>query len=130
MKFRNAAFYAGFITDFIQAHNYRNDLGTLGRFYRLYRQLMDHWKRVCPLSLLEVDYEGLVASQEEVSRRMVEFLGLQWHPDCLEFHKSSRSIATASNVQVGRKMYATSIQRWRNYEKHLGPLLEALGMTE
>ena len=115
-----------FVTDFVRSHNYRNDLTTLGRYYRLYQRLMDHWKRVCPLPLLEVHYEELVANQEKISRRMVEFLGLQWDEDCLDFHKSSRSIQTASNVQVGRAMYTTSIERWRRYEKHLGPLLEAL----
>ena len=119
-----------FVTNFEYAHNYRNDLATLGRYYRSYRRLMKHWRRVCPLPLLEIDYEELVADQEKISRRMVDFLGLDWHPDCLEFHKSSRSVQTASNVQVGRKMYQSSVQRWRRYERHLGPLLEELARDD
>lgn len=116
-----------FFTDFARSHNYRNDLSSLGRYYRLYRRLMDHWKRACPLAILEMQYEHLVAEQETASRRAVEFLGLEWHADCLDFQKSKRSVLTASNVQVGRAMYSTSVERWRRYEKHLGPLLEALG---
>lgn len=115
-----------YVTDFIYSHNYRNDLDSLGRFYRWYQRLMAHWMRVCPLGFLEVDYEALIADQETTSRRLIEFLDLPWDPACLEFHKSRRSVQTASNVQVGHQLYRSSIGRWRRYEKHLGPLIDAL----
>jgi len=76
--------------------------------------------------MLEVDYEDLVAEQEQVSRRLVEFCGLSWDARCLEFHRTERSVQTASIWQVRQPMYATSVDRWKHYEKYLGPLKEAL----
>ena len=79
-----------------------------------------------PLEILDVQYEELVADQEGVSRAIVEFCGLDWDPRCLDFQHNDRPVSTASLFQVRRKMYTTSIGRWRRYEKHLGPLKDAL----
>ena len=76
--------------------------------------------------MLDVDYQDLVASSEEGSRRIVEFLGLPWDDACLDFHRASRSVRSAANWQVRRPIYATSVGRWKNYEAWLGPLLDAL----
>ena len=81
------------------------DLQSLGIYYRQYAKLMEHWRQVLPLRLLEVDYEDLVLNQEHVSRQMIEFCGLQWDPACLEFHKTPRVVRTASNVQVRQPIY-------------------------
>jgi hypothetical protein len=88
---------------------------------------MEHWQKVLPISFLDVRYEELVENQELVSRSIINFCGLDWNERCLEFHRSRHSIKTASNVQIRKKMYRTSIGRWKNYEKHLAPLKEALG---
>jgi hypothetical protein len=74
-----------------------------------------------------VQYEALIADQEAVSRRLVEFLGLPWHERCLDFHRQKREVRTASFWQVRQPVYASSVGRWRRYEKHLGPLIAALG---
>ena len=116
-----------YFTDFAYGHGYRNDLRTLGLYYRQYRRLMEHWQKVLPISFLDVRYEELVENQELVSRSIINFCGLDWNERCLEFHRSRHSIKTASNVQTRKKMYRTSIGRWENYEKHLAPLKEALG---
>ena len=116
-----------YFTDFAYGHGYRNDLQTLGLYYRQYRRLMEHWQKVLPISFLDVRYEELVENQEPVSRRIINFCGLDWNEHCLEFHRSRHSIKTASNVQIRKKMYRTSIGRFENYEKHLVPLKEALG---
>ena len=118
-----------YFADFEHAHGYRNDLSTLGAYHRLYRRLMAHWQSVLPLEILDVDYEALVGDQEGVSRRIVEFIGLDWHDACLEFHRSRRSIKTVSNVQVGNRVYSTSVGRWRNYRQFLAPLQETLGIS-
>jgi FkbM family methyltransferase len=102
------------------------DLQDLGKYHRQYRRLMDHWREVLPLQMLEVDYEDLVANQEEVSRRLVAFAGLDWDDRCLAFHENRRAVHTVSTLQVRRPMYASSVGRWRRYEAHLGPLQEAL----
>jgi hypothetical protein len=88
---------------------------------------MDHWRRVLPVPMLEIDYEEMVADQEAQSRRLIEFLGLDWDPACLNFHETERSVQTASRWQVRQPIYKTSVKRWKDYEKHLGPLKEALG---
>ena len=74
-----------------------------------------------------VQYEELVVDQVSQSRRLIEYCGLEWHYSCLEFHKTERSVRTASVAQVRNPMYTSSVGRWRPYEKFLGPLLEVLG---
>jgi hypothetical protein len=69
----------------------------------------------------------LVADQETVSRRLVEFAGLAWDPACLDFHRTQRPVMTASGAQVRQPLAKKPSQRWHNYERHLGPLIEALG---
>jgi len=76
--------------------------------------------------MIEVNYENLVADLESESRRLIEFLGLDWEPACLEFHRTERTIATVSHWQVRQPLYSNSVGRWRNYEKHLAPLFAAL----
>jgi tetratricopeptide (TPR) repeat protein len=114
------------LTDLVVGHEFKYDLRHLGQFYRQYERLMEHWKQVLDLPILDVRYEQLVDDAEAQSRRMIEFIGLPWDQRCLQFHKTRRSVATASTEQVRQPMYRTSMQRWRNYEKHLGPLREAL----
>jgi tetratricopeptide (TPR) repeat protein len=107
--------------------NFAWDLGELGRYYRQYERLMDHWRAVLPAGPLEVVYEELVAHPEAVSRQLVAFCGLDWDDRCLAFHESPRAVQTMSKLQVRQPIFTTSVGRWRRYEAHLGPLLEALG---
>ncbi len=103
------------------------DLTELGRYYRLYRRLMDHWRAVLGDRVFPIAYEDLVAAPETHMRALLDFAGLPWQDACLDFHKTERQIRTASAQQVRRPIYRTAVQRWKKYEKHLGPLLEALG---
>ncbi len=104
------------------------DLYELGRHYANYARLMAHWRQVLPAgSFLEVQYEEIVADQETQARRLIDWVGLEWNRACLEFHKTKRNIRTASVSQVRQPIYTSSVGRWRNYEKYLGPLLEGLG---
>jgi len=107
--------------------DFRYDLTHLGRFYRAYDRLMAHWKSVLDQPMLEVRYEEVIADPEGQSRRMVEFLGLPWDERCLRFHENNRPVATSSVQQVRMPLYSSSVDRWRHYEKHLGPLKAALG---
>lgn len=103
--------------------NFTLDLTDLAHYYREHRRLMDHWRAVLPAgTLLDVPYEELVTDQEKWTRRMLEFLGLEWDERCLEFHKTERPVATASFWQVRQKIYNGS-GRARKYEKFIGPLL-------
>ena len=107
-------------------HPYAYDLASLGRYYHHYQRLMAHWRAVLSLPVMEVRYEELVEHQEEVSREMVAFCGLDWDADCLRFYESSRLVNTASYDQVRRPVYRGSMGRWRHYETHLAPLQAAL----
>lgn len=115
---------------FSRPHHYAYDLGDLGFYYRQYERLMAHWREVLGERLIEVDYEETVENQEAVSRRLIEHCGLEWDDGCLAFHESTRTVKTASQWQVRQPIYKTSKQRWRNYDRYLGPLKEALGLSE
>lgn len=115
---------------FFSGLNFSWDLDDLGRYYRDYERLMAHWKAVLPVPVLEVVYEDLVANQEQVSRRLVDFCGLEWDERCLKFYESRRTVQTASKLQVRQPIYTKSVGRWRHYAAHLGPLRQALGLPE
>ena len=104
------------------------DLVELGKYYVDYERLMNHWHNLLPEgAFLDVQYEDIVADQEAQARRMIDFCGMEWNDACINFHKNKRSVNTASMTQVRRPIYKSSIERWRPYEKFLGPLLDALG---
>ncbi len=109
--------------------SYANDLGDLAHYYAEYLRIMNHWQSTLPeRAILEVPYEGLVADQEGWSRKMLEFIDLPWDPRCLDFHRTRRTVLTASKWQVRQEISKASIERWRNYEKFLGPLLHLQAM--
>jgi len=112
---------------FPEGQEFSYDLSDLGRYYRLYARLMDHWKAVLGSRVFDIAYEDLVADPEPVMRGLLDFAGLDWEEACLDFHKSARQVRTASSHQVRRPVYKSAVQRWRNYQAHLGPLLDALG---
>jgi tetratricopeptide (TPR) repeat protein len=99
----------------------------IARYYRTYLELMRHWDAVLPGRILRVFYEDVVEDLETNVRRILEFCGLEFEPACLEFHKTDRSIRTASSEQVRRPIYREGLFQWRNYEPWLGPLKESLG---
>ncbi len=112
-----------------QMHTY--DLAELGRYYRHYRTLMAHWRRVLPPGrIIDVHYEELVGNLERVARRIIAQCGLAWDARCLDFHRTERSVRTASATQVRQPIYRSSVGRWRRYENFLGPLLAELGPVE
>jgi tetratricopeptide (TPR) repeat protein len=108
---------------FEAANTYANDLGDLAHYAGEYRRLMLHWRTVLPAdAMLEVPYEALVADPETWSRRMLEFVDLPWDPRCLDFHRTERTVITASKWQVRQKINSASVGRWRHYEPFIGPL--------
>jgi len=116
-----------YFKNFAKVISYSRDLTWLGQKYRLYHDLMDHWRKVLPLEILDVDYEDMVSDHEATVRRVLDFAGLDWNDACLDFHKTERKVKTASQWQVRQPLYDSSLERWRHYSHHLGPLFEALG---
>lgn len=117
-----------YTNSFAEPLEHANNLGRLGRHYRRYHALMAHWRAVLPeASFLDVQYEDTVRDLEGAARRILAHCGLAWDPRCLEFQDNRRHVRTISITQVRQPLYTSSVERWRNYEKHLGPLLDALG---
>lgn len=112
---------------FDEGMRFAYDLTSLGHAYRIYDELMKHWRKVLPLPVLDVDYEQVVADQEGQSRRIIDFIGLPWDERCLQFYRAERGVRTASFWQVRQPLYRSSVGRWRRYAGHLEPLMEALG---
>lgn len=113
--------------DFAGVLSFVHDLEHIAAYWRDYQRLMAHWCSVLPLPILDVVYEDLVADQAGQTRRMLDFIGLPWDDACLRFEKNDRITMTDSNRQVRRAMYTSSVGRWKNYEKHLAPLIAAIG---
>ncbi len=103
-----------------------NDQRHIASRFRAYERLMEHWRKVLPAQLLEVDYEETVADLEGAARKLVDWCGLEWEPGCLEFHRGKRPVRTASAVQVRQPLYTTSVGRWRHYEHILVSLFDRL----
>lgn len=115
-----------YMTDFAIGNAFSHDLASIGHYQRMTDRLMAHWKSVLDVPILEVDYEKLVAEPQKQIRRLLEFVGLPWDERCMSFHHNRRVVATASQAQVRRPIYHSSIGRWRHYEKWIGPLRAAL----
>jgi hypothetical protein len=115
-----------FTNHFTATLNWSTNLEDLGFRTVATERLMRHWRRVVPLRMLEVNYESVVANLETESRRLIDFLGLEWDPACLDFHTTKRAVATVSYMQIRRPIYDSSIGRWRRFADHLGPLLNIL----
>ena len=112
---------------FAEGHQWTYNLRELGRFYKRYWNLMKYWREAFPGVMYEAVYEDNVADVEASARRLIDYLGLEWSDRCLEFYNVDRPVKTASLTQVRKPIYKTSTNRWRKYEKYLGPLLEELG---
>ncbi len=113
---------------FTAEQNHTYDLVELGRYYQRYARMMAHWHRVLPAkTILDVQYEEVVANLEKQAHRIIAYCGLPWDERCLSFHETHRPVRTASATQVRQPIYQSAVGRWRVYEKQLGPLLDALG---
>ncbi len=109
---------------FVLSMNFTFDLSDLADHYRQHARLMAHWRAALPPgTLLDVPYEDLVADQQGWSRKILDFVGLEWDERVLDFTRTKRAVVTASFWQVRQGIYKSSVHRWRNYEKFIGPLL-------
>jgi tetratricopeptide (TPR) repeat protein len=105
---------------------YAYDLTDISEYYNLYRDLMNFWREKFPNQIYDLNYEALTENQEEETRKLLEYCGLDWEDQCLEFHKTNRAVRTRSSAQVRQVMYKGSSEAWRKYEAHLQPMLQAL----
>jgi Tfp pilus assembly protein PilF len=116
---------------FSQGQEYSYDMVELGRYWRAYDALMDHWREVLPPGvMIDVQYEDLVADLEGGARRLIAHCGLEWDDACLRFHEAKRPVRSASLAQVREPIFTRSIGRWKPYAAHLKPMFDAMGLPE
>lgn len=112
---------------FLDTIHFTNDLGELGRYFNIYSNLMEHWRSVLPSEMLfDISYEEVVENIEHEAKSLIKFTGLDWEEACLEFYNKKSNVKTASAAQVRKPIYKSSVERWRVYERHLEPLINAL----
>jgi tetratricopeptide (TPR) repeat protein len=122
-----ACCFSNFKQLFASGQEFTYGLQDIARYYRTYVELTAHWDAVLPGRVLRVQHEDLVEDLEAHVRRILEFCGLEFEARCVEFHKTERSIRTASSEQVRQPIFKEGIDQWRNFEPWLGPLRDALG---
>lgn len=122
-----ACCFSGFKQLFAEGQEFSYGLDEIGRYYRAYVDLMDHWDEVLPGKVLRVQYEEVVADFGPQVRRILDFCNLPFERECIEFYRNERAVRTASSEQVRQPLYQSSVEHWRNFEPWLDPLKEALG---
>ncbi len=118
--------YAMYKQLFVDGYPFSYELEELGHYFAAYHCLMEHWHGVMPEIIYTVVYEDLVADIEGESRRLIDFCGLGWQEQCLKYYESEDASITASAVQVRKPVYMSSVDKWRQYETQLAPLIAVL----
>jgi len=119
--------FSGFKQLFARGQNFSYNLVDIGKYYRDYVELMDHWDKVLPGRVLRMQYEEVVADTENQVHRLLDYCGLPFEEGCLRFYETERAVRTASSEQVRQPIYSGAVEQWRHYLPHLDPLIEALG---
>ncbi|HVH84707.1 MAG TPA: sulfotransferase, partial [Steroidobacteraceae bacterium] len=112
---------------FANGQEFTHGIEEIARYYRTYLELMEHWDRVLPGRILRVYHEDVVENLASNVQRMLEFCGLPFEPQCLDFHETQRSVRTASSEQVRQAIFREGLDQWKHFEPWLGPLKDALG---
>lgn len=121
-----ACCFSGFKQLFGEGQEFSYKLEHIARYYRSYEKLMAHWDKVLPGFVLRVQHEDVVKDLEGQVRRLLDFCGLPFEQNCIDFHKTQRTIQTPSSEQVRQPIYATGLAQWQQFEHYLGELKEAL----
>ena len=112
---------------FASGQEFTYSIEDIARYYRTYLKLMRHWEEALPGWILRVHYEDVVDDLQGSVRRILDFCGLPFEAQCIEFHKTARSVSTASSEQVRQPLFREGLEQWRNFEPWLGPLRDQLG---
>jgi len=122
-----ACCFSNFKQLFASGQEFTYSIEDIARYYRTYLALMDHWNAVLPGRILKIDHEDIVEDLDANVRRLLDFCGLEFESACLDFHKTERSVRTASSEQVRQPIFREGLDQWKNFEPWLGPLKTALG---
>ena len=106
--------------------NFSHNLNEIVEYYNLYKDLMKHWNDLLPSFIYNIKYENLITDSEIQIKKLIKFCDLKWSESCLDFHNNNRPIKTASRIQARSKIYNTSINSWKNYDKYLSEYFKKL----
>ena len=121
-----ACCFSGFKQLFADGQEFSYGLDDMARYYKNYVELMQHWDKVLPGKVLRVHYENIVADAEKEVEKLLDFVGVSFEKNCLDFYKTDRSIRTPSSEQVRQPLYKNALEQWRNFEPFLGTLQASL----
>jgi len=121
--------YAIYKQLFVDAYPFSYSLDELAAYYVAYHRLVEHWNSVLPGSIHTIHYEELVDDVENESRRLLDFCGLEWQPQCLKFYENKEASTTASTAQIRQPVYKSSVGKWRNYRAQLQPVVDILNQA-
>ena len=102
--------------------NFTYNLNTLGKFFNLYRDLMNYWNNLFSNKIYHIKYENLINDNENEIKKLLQFCELNWDQNCLKFYKNKRKVSTASTAQVREPIYKSSVTKWKSYTKSLEEL--------
>ena len=111
---------------FSAGNGFSFDQDDLVKFYTLYSEMMDFWHKLFPKKIYDISYEELTKNQKNETQKLLNYCELDWDDNCLNFHKNTRGVSTASSSQVRQKMYQGSSEAWKKYESNLKPIIEGL----
>jgi hypothetical protein len=120
------ACFASFKQLFADAYPHSYDQAEMARHHARYFHLMATWRERFGERFFDISYEETASDLEPNARALIEFLELPWEDACLEFHKQSAAVTTASAVQVREPAHTRSIGRWRRYEEQLATMRATL----
>ncbi len=106
--------------------NYAYNIENIAKYYALYQNMITHWQQEYPHSFYTLNYETLTENQEEETRKLLEYCGLDFEESCLNFHENKNIITTASSLQLRQEMYQNSSNEWKKYKEHTHSLITAL----
>jgi tetratricopeptide (TPR) repeat protein len=122
-----ACCFSNFKQLFARGQEFTYSLSDIARYYRTYLELMRHWDQALPGRILHIQHEDVVDHLEDTVRKILDFCGLEFEEACVSFHKTSRSVRTASSEQVRQPIFREGLDQWKHYEQWLGPLQDLLG---
>lgn len=117
-----ACCFSGYKQLFAEGQEFTYELASIGRYYQAYEKLMDHWDEVIPGFVLRVQHEDVIEDLENQVKRLLDFCGLPFEQNCIDFHKTERNIKTPSSEQVRQPIYRSGMAQWTHFEQHLKPL--------
>lgn len=121
---------SNFVQTFARSHPQTHDLYWMGRYHKTYQRMMQAWHELPQIDMLDIQYEDMVSDPETQSKKVCEYLGVTWTQDILNFHKSSRTVRTASRDQVRKPIYKSSVKKYEQFGANLDPLRKGLGIDQ